>query len=316
MVQPPNPAPVNRAPMTPGVARRDVDQRVELRAADLVQVAQRVVARVEQPAHRVQVARLERVDRRQDPRVLLHDVLGASGGHVVQAVADRRQQRGRHVAQGRAPTVRSRRSTRRRPRTVNGARCRRTSRACAAEPEWQATSATSSSGSGIARCSSDRQSSSSARAGLAEDRRELVHDPVVEADVPVLRALDDVDEVHRVDRRRIAARERPRRRRPRSRPTTTARRPGAGRTRAGRGSPAGPRRPPPAPRPCRRRSRATCPAAGRRPSTAKRARLPRRRERELDRAVVGRARGRWRSRGRSRPAARSPRCSRCARRSG
>ncbi len=49
------------------------------------------------------------------------------------------------------------------------------------------------------------------RAGLAEDRRELVHDPVVEADVPVLRALDDVDEVHPIDRRRISARERPRR---------------------------------------------------------------------------------------------------------
>ena len=33
------------------------------------------------------------------------------------------------------------------------------------EPEWQATSATSSSGSGTDRCSSDRQSSSSARPG-------------------------------------------------------------------------------------------------------------------------------------------------------
>ena len=28
--------------------------------------------------------------------------------------------------------------------------------------------------------------------GLAEDRRELVHDPVVEPDVPVLAALDEV----------------------------------------------------------------------------------------------------------------------------
>ena len=104
---------------------------------------------------------------------------------------------------------------------------------------------------------------------LAEDRRELVHDPVVEPDVAVLRALDDVDEVHRIHGRPVPARQRPARTPPRSPPRTTARRPAAGRTPGARGTRAAPRPSRPAPTPSRRRSRAMTRASGPTSSTSK-----------------------------------------------
>ena len=64
IVQPPKPAPVSREPRTPGTDAGDVDQRVQLRTADLVQIAQRRVALVEQLADRLEVRRLHRLDRR------------------------------------------------------------------------------------------------------------------------------------------------------------------------------------------------------------------------------------------------------------
>ena len=66
-MQPPNPAPVSRAPTTPGHAAGDVDQRVEGRRADLEVVAQRSVAGSERDADRRQVTGLERRDRVVDP---------------------------------------------------------------------------------------------------------------------------------------------------------------------------------------------------------------------------------------------------------
>ena len=86
-MQPPNPAPVIRAAMTPGTDDRDLDHRVELRGADLEPIAQRRVALREQPSDRGQVSRGQGGDRGLDPGVLGHDVLGAPERDRVEAIA-------------------------------------------------------------------------------------------------------------------------------------------------------------------------------------------------------------------------------------
>ena len=240
-------------------AGRDLHQRVELRRADPEQVAHRRVALREQPPDRREVARLERRDRVEHPLVLVDDVLRAGGDERVEPGPRRLEHRRGHVAQRASRRAPSRRSPRPPPRTASAARCTPTTRACAASPSGTRPARATGSASGIARCSRLRQSSRSAWPAGPEDRRELVHDPVVEADEPVLGPLDGEDEVHRVGRRRLAARERPRRRHLERRRRREARRPAAGPRRAPRRTRAARARDRASPRRCPRRSPATCP---------------------------------------------------------
>ena len=200
-MQPPKPAPVSRAPRTPGTRLGDLDERVELGAAHLVEVAQRGVARRESAGRPREVAGVERVDRLEDPRVLLDDVARPPRRHRIEARGRGVEHRRRDVAQRRDAGLDRGRSRRRPPRTRRGARCTRSARAAAATRCRMTTSATSSSGSGTARYSSDRQSSRSAAPASPHAEANWSISPHCDADVLVLAALGDPGQRHPVGRR-------------------------------------------------------------------------------------------------------------------
>ena len=192
--------------------RRDFDERVELRAADLEQVAQRRVARAEQAADLVEVAGLR--TRRPPARTrsfswtMCSPARTRAGPSASRAASSIASVTSRSAVTG-GPC---RRSWPPRPRTAARRSLYADASSRRGEPEWHTTSATSSSGSRTARCSSDRQSSSSALPVLAERGRELVHQPALDADVAVLGALGQLRERHPVERRQRAPDQRERRR--------------------------------------------------------------------------------------------------------
>ena len=298
--------PPSAAPRSRPRPRRQLHEQVQLRRRHLEVITQALVRLIHQCPTRSKSPAAQRVDRLQHPPVLSDHVPRAPAQRLRQPLSTSASVASRSDSTPSACAAAAHSS--RRWLYAVSANCRGTFEST--------TTIATPAGSGTCSTSSERQSISSACPAFAQRRRELVHDPALHADELVLRLLAQQRQPLGVDLDSATPHTTRRPPPPPAPPTTTAPRPAAHRPRSRGPPPAARTRRPATPRRRRARSPATpaAPSAAAHPPATRHAR----RTPPSTRAPSSSSRAQPPPppSGRSPSAARTPRCSPCARRSG